>query len=119
MTQQVAHAFLRPADDVGQWKNHLDAWVLFAGMRRNSSTARCFSIWYCLFIVTLSFSLGIKTNRRPSHGRQFESRYFFYELPGILPNRAMRDQIDEDNNMALAQKVAILEYRLDSPREGM
>ena len=31
----------------------------------------------------------------------------------------MRDQIDEDNNMALAQKVAILEYRLDSPREGM
>src|SRR5713226_7629785 len=54
-------------------------------IRRNCCTARCCSIWYRLFIATLSFFLAEKTHPRPIMAGGVRVA-IFYELPGILPD---------------------------------
>src|ERR1039458_5414921 len=52
---------------------------------RNCCTARCWSIWYRLFIATLSFFLGRKNHPRPIMTADVRVATF-YELTGILRN---------------------------------
>src|ERR1019366_6396666 len=75
LAQQVADSFLQKSHDLGHGKDH---WMLRFSSRanwRNCCTARCWSIWYRLFIATLFFFLAEKL---PSahYDRGCESRYF-------------------------------------------
>src|ERR1019366_4184411 len=63
--QQVADSFLQKTHNLGHGKDHLDVGISSWASWRNCCTARCWSIWYRLFIATLSFFLAEKTTLGP------------------------------------------------------
>ena len=83
LPQQVAHALLQQADDLGQRQDHLDVRVLFGGDPAELLHGSLLFDLVLFLQATLSFFLGRKTHRRPIMAASLRVATF-YDLPGNL-----------------------------------